>query len=346
MTTSTSDVTTPEAKVPDARVPDVEVPDAEVPDAEVPDAEVPDAEVPKEKAAADSPTLPSPPFVKVLGVDNLRDAGGYSIDSMPGKAIRSGVLFRSAELNMLKNQGVATLRKLGITHVFDLRSVTEVEKPEVPPPMTWDGAERVFVPVFLKEEYGPAAMTKRYSKYSAGPEGFVKAYSDILNRAAERDHPFKPFQKILEHLASTTPPAPLLVHCTAGKDRTGVIIALILSLCGLPDDVVAHEYSLTDLGLKPQKKAIVDRISGPGGPLFGDRDGADRMVSARKESMLHTLAMISHQYGGAEGYIVNHLGVSQATVAQIRKNLIVDLAEGEVPLDWRSHAKMVPRPHL
>jgi hypothetical protein len=59
-----------------------------------------------------------------------------------------------------------------------------------------------------------------------------------------------------------------------------VLIALLLSLCGLDDDAIAHEYSLTDLGLAPRKEEIVQHLI-KGEALFGDRERAERMVSAR-----------------------------------------------------------------
>ncbi|KAL2135024.1 hypothetical protein VTI74DRAFT_10061 [Chaetomium olivicolor] len=116
-------------------------------------------------------TLPLPPFIYAPGLDNLRDAGGYPIKSKPGKAIRRGILYRSAHLNKLEDDGVATLQGLGIAKVFDLRSVVEVAKaggeqaqqllPAVP---------RVFVPVFLDKDYSPEALALRFRHYSDGPE--------------------------------------------------------------------------------------------------------------------------------------------------------------------------------
>lgn len=74
-------------------------------------------------------------------------------------------------------------------------------------------------------------------------QGFTKAYSDILERGAEDAYP-----KILRHIANE-PEKPLIIHCSAGKDRTGVICALLLSLCGVDDETVAKEYELTEKGL-------------------------------------------------------------------------------------------------
>ena len=116
------------------------------------------------------PSLPSPPFVLAPGLANLRDAGGYAIDGQPGKAVRRGILFRSADLTQLGDEGVSTLQRLGITHVFDLRSDTELAKAGGQPPKTWDGAARVYVPVFTSKDYSPEALAVRFRHYSDGPE--------------------------------------------------------------------------------------------------------------------------------------------------------------------------------
>jgi protein tyrosine/serine phosphatase len=72
----------------------------------------------------------------------------------------------------------------------------------------------------------------------------------------------------------------LLVHCTAGKDRTGVICAVILSLCGVSDEIIAEEYNLTDIGLRERHEEFVTYLTA-NPALNGDRDAAERMVSAR-----------------------------------------------------------------
>jgi len=118
---------------------------------------------------------PTPPFVIVPGLVNLRDTGGYPIGAKhePGStAVRRGVLFRSAELSRVGDEGVAALRELNITHIFDLRSVKEFSKNNTHGhtdrlPTGWD-VERVFVPVFLDQDYSPAAIASRFTDYSDG----------------------------------------------------------------------------------------------------------------------------------------------------------------------------------
>lgn len=154
------------------------------------------------------------------------------------------------------------------------------------------------------------------------------AYSSILASAADANHPYAPFSTILNHLANPDP-SPMLIHCTAGKDRTGVICALILSLCGVDDETVAQEYELTQLGLASRKDELVAHLLNIAETMNiesikGDREAAERMVGARKDAMLATLAMIREKYGSVEGYVVDHCRVAPAAVDQIRRNLIVD----------------------
>jgi protein tyrosine/serine phosphatase len=84
----------------------------------------------------------------------------------------------------------------------------------------------------------------------------------------------------LLHLVNE-PTKPLIVHCTAGKDRTGVICALLLSLCGVDDDTVAYEYSLTEIGL-PQawKEGVIEHLL-DNTTLKGNMAGAWNMIGAK-----------------------------------------------------------------
>lgn len=172
----------------------------------------------QETKMATNLTLPTPPFIHAPGIENLRDAGGYPVESQNGKAVRRGILFRAADPTHLDEEGVAILQRLGITHIFDLRSLVELAKGREQP-REWEGARRVPTPVFLDKDYSPEALALRLRNYSVGTEGFVRAYASILSGAISPDNAYRPFQTILEHLASDpNPPTPILIHCSAGKD--------------------------------------------------------------------------------------------------------------------------------
>ncbi|KAI8951545.1 tyrosine phosphatase [Xylaria longipes] len=314
-------------------------------------------------AAVDSPDvttsdLPSPPFISVPGLPNFRDAGGYEVIADPPstssaegkrrtKIIRRGILFRSSEPSKLTDAGAAQLSQgLGIRLVYDLRSAVEIARGLGSghgfPLREWDGSERKFVPVFLDQDYSPEALALRYKNYAAeSDEGFIEAYQDILKAATDPTNEFQPFKTILGHLAavpagSQSVPSSCLVHCTAGKDRTGVVIALALSLCGVPDEAVVHEYSLTEIGLRSRLEELVKHVSS--NPKIGiDVEGARRMVGARKEAMLGTLARIRAQYGSIEQCVIDLGILTREGIAQLRKNLIVEADEDEV-IRWQEHA--------
>lgn len=111
-------------------------------------------------------------------------------------------------------------------------------------------------------------------------KGFSDLYFEFFNAGSSPDHPTPPFRTILSHLATPETPSPLLVHCTAGKDRTGIICAIILSICGVDDEVVAHEYSLTDLGLRERHEELLRYLLAHD-EFKGNADVAKALITAR-----------------------------------------------------------------
>ena len=288
--------------------------------------------------------LSSPPFVDVPGISNFRDIGGLGTTN--GEHIRRGLVFRSADPCKATEEGLKMMSQdlgtvclpltnviprkasnessTGIKEIFDLRSAQEIKRdaPE------WAGLEvssvevfepygihRDWVPVFAEKDYGPEQIAIRYKEYTrSGTDGFVAAYHDILLSAPSA------YGRIFRHLASQDT-SPCLVNCTAGKDRTGVVIALLLTFAGVPAEKVAEEYELTDAGLRDQKPIFVERLlKNPA--LEGNREGVWNMVSSKKENMEAAIQMIQRDFGGAEKYMREKCEMSDAEIEQLRKNLV------------------------
>lgn len=94
------------------------------------------------------------------------------------------------------------------------------------------------------------------------------------------EHAPESYGTILRHLANE-PEKPFIIHCTAGKDRTGVLCALILSLCGVSDEVIANEYALTSIGLSTEwKKAVIKHLM-ENPALAGNEEGAWNLISSK-----------------------------------------------------------------
>ncbi|GJE84293.1 tyrosine-protein phosphatase [Phanerochaete sordida] len=257
--------------------------------------------------------LSRPPFISVPGVVNMRDLGSYTT-CYPGMITKPLFLFRSGEVSAITEEGKAKLRELGVTTIFDLRSDTEIAKYETPCP-TIEGVDVVRVPVFKLEDYSPEMMAKRFELYASGKtEAFMELYSQIL------DHGGPAFGTVLRHIRSH-PGSGFIFHCTAGKDRTGVLAALLLKLAGVDDDTIAEDYALTRVGREPARETVMARLAKM--PLFAsDSEAALNMLSSRKEVMLSFLEVLQDKYGGAEEYLRKFVGLTDEEIATIRQCLL------------------------
>ena len=154
----------------------------------------------------------------------------------------------------------------------------------------------------------------------------------------------------------------IIFHCTAGKDRTGVLAAVILTLLGVDIDTICWEYAITEPGLGSWRNLFIDRISrgGMGGPNkesqyaneekakkeggrsavgsgstpenLMSRAEAARICGSRASNMRAFLEQVlTPEFGGAERYLVEYVGLSENEVGMLREGLVVEVAErGEV----------------
>ena len=130
------------------------------------------------------------------------------------------------------------------------------------------------------------------------------------------------YTTIFRHILENPPPEnAFIVHCTAGKDRTGVFCALLLSLSGVEDETVAEEYSLTELGLGAWTEQLVQRVVKQTG---ASEQAARNMVGAKRDSMLSALKMLNDEFGGAAGYFQKECGFSEDEVGRVKQSLIVE----------------------
>lgn len=114
-----------------------------------------------------SSTLPSPPFVPLIGIPNFRDIGGYPISSSPNLSVRRNYIFRCGEPTKASSEAIFKIQSLGVTHIYDLRSNPEIQKLQISGTgvTDWPGIERVYVPVFPEDAYDPVSMAVRHADY-------------------------------------------------------------------------------------------------------------------------------------------------------------------------------------
>ena len=112
---------------------------------------------------------------------------------------------------------------------------------------------------------------------------------------------------------------PALVHCSAGKDRTGVVIALILAVLGVPDEVIAADYALSAIYLDPEQTPAIGQLQASTG-LGAELTSA--LLASPPELILWVLDRVTAGAGSAEGYLRAH-GLTDDALMSLRAALIV-----------------------
>jgi protein-tyrosine phosphatase len=251
------------------------------------------------------------------GGRNFRDLGGYL--TADGRRVRWGGLYRSGVLSYLTGADHQYLADKGIRVICDLRTQHERQRE----PSQWPDANAVL----LAWDYDPRHTSLRH---------YLDAEADITPAAMRhcmlklyRHLPglLRPqFAALLAQLAADR--TPVLFHCSAGKDRTGIAAALILSLLGVPRDTIVADYALTnecvDLEEQLQRRRGSSLGVGDNVALFPRLDRATRrpLIDASPDYLLAALEQIEQDRGSVDTYLREDLGVSADAAATIRTSLL------------------------
>lgn len=238
---------------------------------------------------------------------NFRDLGGYATSD--GRRTRWGRLYRSGSLADLTEEDIAYLGRLGLRLVCDLRSVDEVERKadRLPP-----GAEPFHRPIVAS--VNPLRrMVTLYRKRNRMQELLQDVYTVMIDQNGGV------FGDLFQAAAD---PAclPLVVHCTAGKDRTGIAVALLLLALGVPEETVVADYTLSNRAfdvLEGRMRPEMERLYSLG---FGDAQVRPFLL-AEARTLQGALAHIRQRYASVEAYLAR-AGVAAETIAAVRENLL------------------------
>jgi protein-tyrosine phosphatase len=257
---------------------------------------------------------PHPPFVEMDGCFNFRDLGGYR--TCDGEIVTRRMLYRSDSLHRLTAVGLAAFTSLGIATVLDLRTPTEVQQSSWVPPSQWRGQWRHLPLLERVPEWG--AMDPRELAHA---DFAASHYRQLATSRATT------LRVAIEVLAM--PGAlPAVFHCTAGKDRTGVLAALVLRLLGVPASTVANEYALSEVGTAQWEASLA----------VGNHDDTQAawgyippsMLTAKPETMLEFLRQIDTEHGSVHGF-ARQLGLSQGTIDRLHRALVTPAEPGTRP---------------
>jgi protein tyrosine/serine phosphatase len=229
--------------------------------------------------------------------DNVRDLGG--LPTIDGASTRHAALVRADSLHRLTPDGVAALWRHGVSRVVDLRSAEEAAA--LPGPVADDSR------CLLRPLIDPAAEARRNP--DAEPT-LASVYRASVVRNARH---------IVAGLAAIAeaPPGAVVVHCTAGKDRTGMMVALALRVAEVTEEAIAADYAYTASCLADRHRT--ELAAAPDEPA---RQRLRMRQSSAPETILAMLRTVETRYGDVRGYLSTH-GFTHQQVARLRHRLRV-----------------------
>ncbi|MGI6245879.1 MAG: tyrosine-protein phosphatase [Pseudochelatococcus sp.] len=237
--------------------------------------------------------------IPLAGAHNLRDLGGYPTGRGGATAWRR--LLRSDGLHALTEQDVDRLRGIGLRTVIDLRSQQEaayqpgrlVDEP---------GFTCLRIPLF--SALAPINMAMAAQDFDLG-----QRYLDAIAQCGAA------IAGVLTAIAEADD-APLLFHCTAGKDRTGLIAAFLLGMVGVGDDAIVADYTLTSTLAEPLLRRLRETAAARG----RRPEHVAALLSTPPDAMQRVLDRIRDEHGGIDGYIAR-IGVGPALRERLRRRL-------------------------
>jgi protein tyrosine/serine phosphatase len=246
-------------------------------------------------------------WIALDGAVNARDLGG--LPTVDGRVTRSGVLLRSDNLQDLTPGDVDALLGRGVRTVLDLRTSAEVEVLG-PGPLRETAVKHLNLDLIPHGFEGRSVLERTIPDENAPEHAVDHLYFDYV-----RDAP----GEIATALRTIADPhsGAVLVHCAVGKDRTGVVVALALSLVGVRRDAVVADYTRTDERIEP----LVGRLLST--PLYAEHAGGRQLDSFRPHAynIERFLDRVDAEYGGVHG-LAMALGIDEETVARLSRRLL------------------------
>jgi protein-tyrosine phosphatase len=221
------------------------------------------------------------------GCTNVRDLGGLPVEG--GGAILARALVRSDSLTRLDEDGIRALDAYGVARVIDLRAEAEAA-----PAHPYAGAA-----TYRNEPWVDVSLDQDAT--------LADFYRGSLDRNTER------IASVVRAFVDA-PPGPVVVHCAAGKDRTGIVVALLLLVAGVPRASVVDDYVLSE-----SEQEIGRLLAG----LDPDvRERAEAFSRSRPETIGTALEHLDATYGGVRRYLRDACGLSENELTAVRTRLV------------------------
>ena len=229
------------------------------------------------------------------GASNFRDLGGYT--TRDGRALRWRQVFRSNHLGNLTPLDVEIVRGLGVKSAFDFRGVEERKGADC-------AVEEIEVHSLPIEPTVVAALRARLQARALSSADALEIMRESYRGYVRLNT--HSFRELFAHLVDDK--APLVIHCTAGKDRTGFACALILHALGVPDQVISEDYLLTNRFYRRDPNASPDLPD----------DVRQAIGSVQASFLAAGFEAVRAEYGDLETYFRDGLGLGTAERSELK----------------------------
>ena len=247
-------------------------------------------------------------FILLEGGRNFRDVGGYRTED--GKTVKWGVLYRSGSLGALTLKDQLRLRKLHIGSIIDLRTTDERSR-DMSNWLAISGQG------YWTRDYGVSQgdMGSIFTDRSKLTADSMKALMEGAYRRLPREQA-PSYRMLFARLA--TGKGPVVVNCTAGKDRTGIATALVLTALGVPYETVRKDFLLSNGA--PGMETLQAHLTPPLSLL--PADVVEPLIGVEGEYLDIAFTQIREDFGSTEAYLQQELGVGPDEIAAIRARML------------------------
>lgn len=231
------------------------------------------------------------------GARNVRELGGY--ETIDGHRTKKGVYLRADGTHALTDGDIAKLRRAGVRLVVDMRSPDEVQLS----PSKFDSIDDIRYENVVMFDGLQSSMFRE-----AMPRSMAELYCRLLDTCQSQYR--RIFRLFLENSGVS------LFHCTAGKDRTGVVAMLLLQLAGVPESTIIADYAVSEKNMAGMFEKQHEQLEEQGIKL------PEYIFGSREEDMAETLRHLTHKYNGAASYL-RYCGLSEDEVDVLRDRFVV-----------------------
>jgi protein tyrosine/serine phosphatase len=252
--------------------------------------------------------------IRFEGIENFRDFGDYAAG---GRRLKRGLLYRSASHAKASDADLEQLASLGLAVIVDLRRRNERERD---PSRRWPG----FVAQVVESDIGQETADEWQvfiARSDLTPDSFRAYMRDYYDAAPHEPRHIDLYTRYFRALAETE--GPVLVHCSAGKDRTGIACALTHHIAGVHHDDVMADYLLTNDPVRLANRAptVIAAIREQTGKTASEA-AVHVAMRVEPEYLARAFAVMRERHGSIDGYLEEALGLDRELREQLHARLL------------------------